>query len=99
MSKFTNEEIISLADKLLIGVDEKEASLIADYLSSVTSEIEKISSIKEITNLEPKTHPFDLYEATLREDDDYEEGHNIDDLLSNAHATQGREIEVPKVVG
>ena len=46
MSKFTNEEIISLADKLLIGVDEK-ASLIADYLSSVTSEIEKISSKKK----------------------------------------------------
>lgn len=99
MSKFTSEEIIFLADKLLIGLNEKEANSLIDELSFITNEIEKISSIKEINNLEPQTHPFDLYEATLRDDLDYVEGHNIEDLLSNADATIGKEIEVPKVVG
>lgn len=97
--KFTNEEVTYLADKLLIGIDENEATDIVEELTFVANCMNVISEIKEIDNLDPLTHPFDLYETTLREDDDYEEGHDIDDLLSNADFTQGREVEVPKVVG
>lgn len=97
--KFTNDEVTYLADKLLIGIDDKEATDIVNELTFVTECMQVISEIKEINDLEPLTHPFDLYETTLRDDNDYEDGHNIDDLLSNADFTQGREIEVPKVVG
>lgn len=97
--KFTIEEVTNLADKLLIGINKEEAQDIIEELNFIEDSMNVISEIKEIDTLDPLTHPFDLYETTLREDDNYEDGHNIDDLLSNADFTQGREIEVPKVVG
>ncbi len=97
--KFTEEEVTILADKLLIGISKEEAKDIVEELTFVADSMNVISEIKEIENLEPLTHPFDLYETSLREDDSFEEGHDIEDLLSNADFTQGREIEVPKVVG
>ena len=36
---------------------------------------------------------------TLRSDDEVGEAIDIDDLLSNCDRVEGREVEVPKVVG
>lgn len=95
---FTKEEIINLADKLLIGVSDSEAVDIIEELNFVTSSMNAILDIKELNSTEPIMHPFDLFETTLREDDDNIDGDNIDDILSNADYTQGREVEVIKVV-
>ena len=95
---FSKEEIINLADKLLIGVSEDEAKEIVEELQFLSSSMNNLSDIKEIKTTEPLIHPFNLFETSLREDDDYTDGDNIDDILSNADYTQGREVEVIKVV-
>ncbi len=96
---FTTEEITKLADKLLIGVSSKEAEEIIDELNFVKDSMNVIEQIEGIDKIEPLTHPFDLFETQLREDNDFTQGDEIEDLLANADRSESREIEVPKVVG
>lgn len=100
MSKdFTNDEAKKLAEKLLIGLDIKEAEDICLELSFVKKSMEAIDKIEGLNNVEPLTHPYDLFEATLREDDNYQEGDSVEDLFANCDNVESNEVEVPKVVG
>lgn len=97
MSKFTKELVNSYADKLLIGLNDEENKLVLDEFEIIESQMNLINEIPNISNVEPLTHPFDLFEVTLREDE-AEDSENIEDILKNADKVEGREIEVPKVV-
>ena len=95
---FTKEEIIDYADKLLIGLYPDEAQTILDEFSVIDKNIDQLTEIDNLSDVEPLFMPYDLYIATLREDVP-EDSVNIEDILANCKDVDGREIKVPKVVG
>jgi len=97
--EFTKETINELASTLLFAINDDEVDFLLEELEFLKSKMDAISNIENIQSVEVQTHPFDLYETALREDDNSEEGTAIDLLLANAKNIQNREIEVPKVVG
>ena len=97
MSKFTKEMVDSYADKLLIGLTEEENKMVLDEFEIIDHTIDLINSIPGIHEIEPMTHALDDFSVELREDEILESV-PIEDVLRNALATEGREVEVPKVV-
>ncbi len=98
MSKFNKELVDSYAEKLLIGLTPEENKMVLDEFDIIEKNINIINEIPNISEVEPMTHALDDFEFTPRSDV-YEDGVDIDLLLSNAKGKHGREIEVPKVVG
>lgn len=98
MSKFTKEMVDDYADKLLIGLTDEENKNVLDEFEIIDETINIINEIKDIKNVEPMTHCLDDFTYELREDVP-EESCALDDILKNCDVTNGREVEVPKVVG
>ena len=97
-TKFTKEMVDDYADKLLIGLTEEENKMVLDEFAVIDETINTINEIEGIEKVEPMTHTLDDFVYELREDE-VEESCTIDDILSNCDVHNGREIEVPKVVG
>lgn len=98
MSKFTKEMVDDYAEKLLIGLTPEENALVLSEFDIIDQNMELINQIADINKIEPMTHALDDFEFILREDEK-EESISIEDALSNCDKYEGREIEVPKVVG
>lgn len=96
--RFTSELVDSLADKLLIGLTKEENKMVLDEFEVIDETINTINEIDGIEKVEPMTHTLDDFEYELREDEALESC-SIEDILSNCDVHNGREIEVPKVVG
>ena len=58
-----------------------------------------INEIPNIKDVEIQSFPFDMEVSDLRDDEIEGEIIPIDTLLRNCGQVEGREIEVPKVVG
>lgn len=97
MSKFTKEMVNDYAEKLLIGLTDEETKLVLDEFEIIDQNIDLINKIPNIVEIEPMTHALDDFSFELREDI-YTETIPIEEALRNAGATDGREVEVPKVV-
>ena len=97
MAKFTKEMVDDYAEKLLIGLTDEENKMVLDEFESIDKNIDLINEIPNIKEIEPMTHALDDFVIELREDI-AEESIRIEDALRNAGKTDGREIEVPKVV-
>lgn len=98
MQKFTSEMVNDYAEKLLIGLTPEENKMVLDEFEIIDQNIDIINEIEGISKIEPMTHALDDFEFSLREDE-IEESIPIEDALRNAGRVEGREIEVPKVVG
>ena len=98
MSKFTREMVDDYAKKLLIELTPEENEMVLDEFDYIDANINLINEIKGIEDVTPMTHALDDFECELREDV-AEESIPIEELLRNADETDGREIEVVKVVG
>ena len=99
MKEFTEEEIISYADKLLIGLTEEERTNIQEEFDEIEKNMDLINQIPNIKDTEPLSYPFEMIIDDLRSDDEVMEEIPIDELLRNCDQYEGREVEVPKVVG
>ena len=97
MSKFTKEMVDDYAEKLLIGLTDEENKMVLDEFEVIDKNIDLINEIPNIESIEPMTHALDDFTFELRSDI-AEESIPIEDALRNAGKTDGREIEVPKVV-
>ena len=97
MNDFTKEKVDKLADLLMIGLTEEENKMVLDEFNIIDENINKINKIEGIENVKPMTHALDDFEFVLREDE-CTPTPDIEDLLKNADAVDGREVEVPKVV-
>jgi len=97
MAKFTQEQVIDYADKLLIGLTDEEVKMVLDEFEDIDTQIDLINKIPNIESIEPMTHCLDDFEYVLREDE-VEESVNIDELLQNCDSKLDREVCVPKVV-
>ncbi len=99
MSKFTSEMINDYADKLLIGLTAEEEKMIQDEFDLIDENMDLINKIPNIKDVEPQSYPFDMEMSDARNDEIECEEIPIDTLLRNCDRYEGREIEVPKVVG
>ena len=99
MSNFTKEQIDYYADKLLIGLTEEERDMIQSEFDEIEKNMDLINKIPNIKDVEIQSYPFDMEVEELRSDDVVGEEIPIDTLLRNADVTEGREVEIPKVVG
>ena len=99
MSSFTKEMIESYAKNLLIGLTSEEEKMIQDEFDQIEKNMDKINKIDGIKDVEPLSYPFETYMDDLRSDDEVSEQIPIEDLLKNCDQYEGREVEVPKVVG
>lgn len=97
-NKFNSELVDILADKLLIGLTNEENQMVLDEFEIIDKNLQLVSQIDGIENVEAMTHCLDDFSYELREDVP-SESVSIDDLLKNSDDTEGREIVVPKVVG
>ncbi len=97
MSKFTKEMVDSYADKLLIGLTEEENKMVLEEFDTIDKTISIIENISGISELEPMMYCLDDIATNLREDVSLP-SIPVTDALRNAGKTDGREIEVPKVV-
>ena len=97
MNDFTKEKVDKLADLLMIGLTEEENKMVSDEFNIIDENINKINKIEGIENVKPMTHALDDFKFVLREDE-CTPTPDIEDLLKNADAVDGREVEVPKVV-
>ena len=98
MSKFNEELVDNLADRLLIGLSREENKLVLEEFETIDESIDLINKITGIENVEPMTHCLDDFIYELREDV-AEESIGIEELLSNCDETEAEEVIVPKVVG
>ncbi|MDD6879611.1 MAG: aspartyl/glutamyl-tRNA amidotransferase subunit C [bacterium] len=98
MGKFTKEMVNDYANKLLIGLTEKENKLVLDEFEEIDQAISLINEIPNISDVEIMTHALDNFNYVLREDI-IEESISIEDFLKNCDNNNGEEPIVPKVVG
>lgn len=98
MNKFTSELVDDLAAKLLIGLSKEENQMVLDEFSIIDENLSKVDNFPNIKNIEPMTHCLDDFTFALREDI-ASDSIKIEDALKNCKCIEGREVEVPKVVG
>lgn len=98
MSKFTKEMVDDYADMLLIGLTDEENKMVLDEFDIIDKNLDLVTQIPNISEVEPMTHCLDDFEYELR-DDVVVESVPISDLLRNSDGTDGDEVQVPKVVG
>lgn len=99
MTNFTEKEINSYADKLLIGLTKEETKMIMKEFKDIEKNMNLINEIPNIKDVEPLSYPFEMVLDDLRCDDVEGDKIDIDKLLQNCDRYDGREVEVPKVVG
>ena len=99
MSNFTKEKIDKYAKDLLIGLTNEERTMIQEEFDTIEKNMDLINEIPNIKDIEPLSYPCEMYVDDLRSDDEEVEEIPIEDLLSNCDRVDGREVEVPKVVG
>ena len=99
MSNFTKEKIDYYANALLIGLTDEERDMIQKEFDDIEKSMELINKIDGIKDVKPQSYPFDMEMSDLRSDEVVGEEIPIDTLLRNAGSVDGREVEVPKVVG
>ena len=97
-NKFTSNMVNNYAEKLLIGLTEKETNMVLEEFESIDETINTINQIEGLDSIEPMTHCLDDFIYELRSDTE-EESTNIEELLQNCDDKTEREVIVPKVVG
>ncbi len=98
MNNFTEELVDDLAAKLLIGLSKEENKMVLDEFIIIDDNLSKVANFPNINEIEPMTHTLDDFTFTLREDA-INDSILIEDALRNCEKVEGREVEVPKVVG
>ena len=99
MSNFTKKKIDKYAHDLLIGLTNEERKMIVEEFDLIEKNMELINKIPNIKDVEIQSYPYEMEVFDLRDDDIVGEEIPIDVLLRNSDKVDGREVEVPKVVG
>ncbi len=97
MTKVTKELIDKYAEKLYFELSKEENDKLLAEFAIIEARMNLISSIPNINNYEPMSHPFELENVSLREDI-ANSSLKLDDAFSNCNHVNGREIEIPRMV-
>ena len=97
-SDFTEELVDDLAKKLMIGLTWEENKTVLDEFEIIKNNFDLINEIPNIKDIKPMSFAIEYQDLIIGEDKILE-SIPVEDLLSNSDQVEGREIEVPKVVG
>lgn len=91
------EQLKKYAEKLLFQMKDEEYETLQSEFEIIEKQMNLISEIKGIEDVEPMTFPFITYEVDFREDEVKNEI-STEDALLNAKETKNNQVKVPKVV-
>ena len=93
------DKLDELAKKLMFKMEEEEYVTLEKEFDITLKQMEFISNIKDIDEVDPMFYPFDLEldDSYLREDN-YSNEINFDDMKINVKDYEGSKVKVPKVV-
>ena len=100
--KITSKELIDESLEKCHSIQDKTNAFVTIIDDAKESEVtdELVSGIPYgIKDTEPLSYPFEMVVDDLRSDDEVGEEIPIEELLRNCDQYEGREVEVPKVVG
>lgn len=86
------------ADKLMFDMSDSEYETLAQEFEVILKQMDLISEIEGISDVEPMSFPFEIDDALLREDDDISVM-DVKDALLNVKEVMVNQVKVPKVVG
>jgi len=98
MKKVDKAVLKEAASKLMFDMKEEEYDTLLNEFKFVTHQMELISGIPGVDEVEPMTFPFDVTNSFLREDIP-SEPLNREEALKNASDVVEGQIRLPKVVG
>lgn len=91
------ETLKKYAGKLLFDMKEEEYETLQKEFDVIIKQMELIENIEGIENVEPMTFPVEVKLESLR-DDNIERNVDNELILRNAEVTEGREVQVARVV-
>lgn len=91
------EKLKDYARKLMFEMNDEEYTTLQKEFEVILKQMDLISHIDNISNIEPMTYPFELNNIDLREDNINNEL-KTEDILLNVKDKENNQIKVPKVV-
>ena len=98
MKKVTKEILQESANRLMFSLSDEQLEKLVVEFEIITKQMELISHIPGVDDVEPMTFPFDVTSFSLREDVS-DEPENRDEILKNSQDVSDGQIRLPKVVG
>ena len=98
MSEIKKEILKKCANNLMFELTDEECSFLQEDFENLFKQMEQLSQIDGIDDVEPMVFPFEVTTDFLREDIEGEPL-SIDEVLSNAKDVKEGQIKLPKVVG
>lgn len=98
MIKITKDVINECASNLLFNLAEGQDEMINNEFSSIIAQMNFLSKIQGIDEVEPMTYPTKSHHKAMRQDEP-SEPLPAEEALKNVHARLGNQVKIPKVVG
>lgn len=91
------DKLKNYAGKLMFDMNEEEYKTLQKEFEVIIKQMELLENIEGIERVEPMTFPVEVKLETLR-DDNIERNVDCELILRNAEVTEGREVQVARVV-
>ena len=98
MKKIDKETLKEASQKLLFEMSEQEYDTLLIEFDVIISQMEIISQIEGIDDVEPMVFPYECFSTCLREDV-VNETLSKEEVLKNAKEVKDGMITLPKVIG
>ena len=98
MIKVTKQIIETCADNLMFDLNPGQADLIFEEFNTVLAQIDFLSKIHHVDEVDPMTFPYSEHQKLLREDKPAKPI-KAEDALKNCRSKLGTQVKLPKVVG
>ena len=93
------EKLKKYANKLMFDMEDSQYSTLQEEFDTILKQMDLISNIPNISNVEPMFFPFINEDVELREDVVIENDElPVDEVLMNAKSVSKDQVKVPKVV-
>ncbi len=93
------EKLKKYANKLMFDMEDSQYSTLQEEFDTILKQMDLISNIPNISNVEPMFFPFINEDVELREDVVIENDElTVDEVLMNAKSVSKDQVKVPKVV-
>lgn len=93
------EKLKKYANKLMFDMEDSQYSTLQEEFDTILKQMDLISNIPNISNVEPMFFPFINEDVKLREDVVIENDElTVEEVLMNAKSVSKDQVKVPKVV-
>ena len=97
MKPLSKETLQRAASKLFFKIDDSEIEVLLKEFDVINKQINILSSLPNVDNVEPMTFPFEIENSFMREDE-IEKPLKQEEVLKNAKEVEDGQIILPKVV-